>query len=43
LSHQLGASSELQFVWVAASRGGPFIWIDAVRRQTVLLNLTTAF
>lgn len=43
VSFQLGESSELQIVWVGASRGGPFNWIDATRRRTVVLNLTTAF
>lgn len=43
LSRQLGASSELQLAWVAASRGGPFTWADAPRRRTAVLSLTTAF
>lgn len=40
---QLGASSEMQLAWVAASRGGPYTWTDASRRRTVVLQLTTAF
>jgi uncharacterized protein (TIGR02001 family) len=43
LSWQLGASSELQLAWVSASRGGPYTWIDATRRRTVVLGLTAAF
>jgi uncharacterized protein (TIGR02001 family) len=43
VSLQVGAASELQLVWVAAGRGGPFIWIDATRRRTAVLSLTTAF
>ncbi|MGM9484479.1 TorF family putative porin [Roseateles sp. NT4] len=42
-SWQLGASSELQLVWIAAGRGGPYTWTDATRRRTVVLGLTTAF
>jgi len=42
-SWQLGDSSELQLLWVAASRGGPYTWTDASRRRTAVLNLTTAF
>lgn len=42
-SWQLGDSSELQLAWVAASRGGPYIWTDAARRRSVLLGLTTTF
>ena len=42
-SWQLGASSELQLVWVAAGRGGPYIWTDATRRRTAVLGLTVAF
>lgn len=43
VSWQLGASTELQFAWVAASRGGPYVWTDAGRRRTAVLNLTAAF
>jgi uncharacterized protein (TIGR02001 family) len=43
VSVQLGTGSELQLLWVAASRGGPFVWTDATRRRTALLSLTTAF
>jgi uncharacterized protein (TIGR02001 family) len=43
LSRQLGEIAELQLAWVAASRGGPYTWTDAVRRRTVVLNLTMAF
>ena len=43
VSFQLGEGSELQIAWVAASRGGPFNWIDATRRRTTVLSLTTAF
>ncbi|MBI3349781.1 MAG: hypothetical protein HY020_21540 [Burkholderiales bacterium] len=43
VSFQLGDSGELQLVGVAASRGGPYTWTDAVRRRTVVLNLTMAF
>lgn len=42
-SWQLGASSEMQLVWIAAGRGGPYTWTDATRRRTVVLSLTTAF
>ncbi|MEO6281496.1 TorF family putative porin [Roseateles sp.] len=42
-SLQWGAGSEMQLVWVAASRGGPYIWINATRRSTAVLSLTTAF
>jgi uncharacterized protein (TIGR02001 family) len=40
---KLGASSELQLVAVAASRGGPYTWTDSARRRTAVLSLTTAF
>lgn len=43
LSRQLGEMGELQLAWVAASRGGPYVWTDATRRRTVVLNLTAAF
>lgn len=43
LSWQLGQSTELQAAWVAAGRGGPYVWTDATRRRTAVLNLTTAF
>ena len=43
LSFHLGESSELQLAWVAASRGGPYTWIDVARRRTAVLNLTIAF
>ncbi|MDR7271557.1 uncharacterized protein (TIGR02001 family) [Pelomonas saccharophila] len=42
-SWQLGQSSELQLAWIAAGRGGPYIWIDATRRRTAVLSLTVAF
>ncbi|HEY8880020.1 MAG TPA: TorF family putative porin [Roseateles sp.] len=42
-SWQLGLSSELQLVCIAAGRGGPYTWTDATRRRTVVLSLTTAF
>ncbi|KQW52213.1 hypothetical protein ASD88_06395 [Pelomonas sp. Root662] len=42
-SWQLGASTELQFAWVAAGRGGPYTWTDSTRRRAVVLGLTTAF
>jgi len=42
-SWQLGPSSELQLVCIAAGRGGPYTWTDATRRRTVVLSLTTAF
>lgn len=42
-SWQLGASSELQLVWIAAGRGGPYTWTEASRRRTVVLGLTFAF
>lgn len=42
-SWQACASCELQLVWVAASRDGPYTWTDATRRRTAVLSLTTAF
>ena len=42
-SWQLGASSELQLVWTAAGRGGPYTWTDATRRRAAVLSLTTTF
>lgn len=43
LSQALGSSSELQLAWTAAGAGGPYVWTDANRRRTLLLNLTWAF
>jgi uncharacterized protein (TIGR02001 family) len=43
VSGQLGASSEVQLAWIAAGRGGPYVWTDATRRRTAVLSLTTAF
>lgn len=43
LSWQLGGGTELQAAWVAAGRGGPYVWTDATRRRTAVLNLTSAF
>ncbi|RZL06525.1 MAG: hypothetical protein EOP40_17560 [Rubrivivax sp.] len=42
-SWQLGAGSDLQLAWTAAGRGGPYTWMDATRRRTVVLGLTVAF
>lgn len=42
-SWQLGAGSEVQPVWIASGRGGPYTWTDATRRRTVVLGLTVAF
>lgn len=42
-SWQVGAGSELQLVWIAAGRGGPYSWTDATRRRTAVLGLTIAF
>lgn len=42
-SFQLGSSGEMQLVWVSASSGGPYTWINPTRRRTVVLNLTIAF
>ena len=42
-SWQLGRASELQVLWVAASRGGLYTWTVLDRRRTALLSLTTAF
>lgn len=43
LSRPLGEMGELQLAWVAASRGGPYVWTEATRRRTLVLNLTAAF
>lgn len=44
VSWQLGERAELQLVWVAASRGGPYAWgITSVHRRTALLGVTTTF
>ncbi|HEY9109867.1 MAG TPA: TorF family putative porin [Roseateles sp.] len=42
-SFQFGESGELQLVWVAASRGGPYTWINAERRRAAVLSVTLAF
>lgn len=43
LSWQLGGMAELQLAWLAASRGGPYVWTEATRRRTAVLSLTAAF
>jgi len=43
LSWPWGGSGEWQLLWTSASRGGPFTWTDASRRQAVSLNFTLGF
>lgn len=43
LSWPWGSAGEWQLLWASASRGGPFTWADAGRRQAVSLNFTLGF